>query len=129
MTRLILASVLAAAGIGAAVWTVPAWGQEWLGAYLPKQSDVIEMRESSEGHLAEVFYSNAADSSSSGFRGLLEFGEVQARVIVRIGGEDVQYAEIIEVTPLHPQHMVWPEGPVHVLDGEEVVIQIMGALF
>ena len=103
-------------------------------AYQPKDPDDLFMRASEEGQLAEVFYSNSASSSSTGFDDVLSYERddgivVQAHVRVRIGGEDVKMAEIIEVTPLHPQHQAWPSGPVNVMDGEEIVIQILAPMF
>jgi hypothetical protein len=117
-------------GIGAAIWSIPARAQNFpnIGHDVSDPDDLF-MRDSEEGHLAEVFYSNSATSSSTGFDGVMEHNGVQVHVSVRIGGDDVQFAEILEVRPLHPQHVVFPEGPVNVLDGEEIVVQIMTPLF
>ncbi len=130
MTRLIALAFPLAAAIGLAVWAIPAWPQNFpnIGHDISDPDDLL-MRDSEEGHLAEVFYSNSATSSSTGFDGVMEHNGIQVHVTVRIGGDDVQFAEILEVRALHPQHVVFPEGPVNVLDGEEIVVQIMTPLF
>jgi hypothetical protein len=109
------------------------WGN-YPSSIPPRDPDVLLMRESEEGHLAEVFYSNSASEASNGFNGVMEHTRddgltVQAHIRILIGGEDVDYAEIIEVTPVHPQHSAFPAGPIPVMDGEEIVIQIMLPMF
>ena len=112
-------------------WIVPAVAQEF-PSYLPAmQMDVIEMRESAQGHLAELFYSNSASQASTGADRVLTFdhptfGPVEVHVHVQINGEGM--AEVITVTPLNSQHMAYPVDPQPVEDGEEVVIQIMGGI-
>lgn len=135
MTRALILPILwACIGIVLAVWSIPAWGQDYTATYAPKDPDDLFMRESQEGHLAEVFYSNSASSSSTGVNEVFSYERddgtvIEAHVRVRIGGHDVNMAEIIEVTPLHPQHSAFPAGPVNVMDGEEIVIQIMAPMF
>lgn len=114
------------------VWhVVPATAQEL--SYLPSslQMDVLRLRESSEGHLAELFYQNSASQASGNVDKVMSyehplFGLIEVHVEVRINAFGM--AEVLTVRPLNPGHMVFPEGPIPVRDGEEVVVQIMGGL-
>lgn len=113
-------------------WIVPAVAQDW-NNYVPPQMgrDVIELRASEAGHLAELFYSNSADMASTGADRVYSyehptFGVIEVHVHIQINGEG--QSEVITVTPLNVQHMPLPADPQPVADGEEVVIQIMGGV-
>lgn len=110
MTRAVILAALLAAG--------PAWAD-----------DTLLMRESPEGHLAEVYYRNSERQSSGGVSRVYQHEGVEAHVEVRIGGADVRYAEIITVTPLDPGHVVLPEGPQEVMDGADFVFIITLPMF
>ena len=116
---------------GALVFAVvPAGAQEFGSSPMPSMVwDVIEMRESQQG-IAEVFYSNSADQASSGADRVYSFehptfGLIEAHIHIQINGEG--QSEVITVTPLNPQHMAFPPEAA-VVDGESIVIQIMGGV-
>lgn len=120
MIRAIIQSIPICALFAALVWSLsPAWAN----------GDTVLMRENPDGHLAEVYYMNSAKQSSSGVNRVFEYDGVQARVRVQIGGGDVNFAEIITVTPVDAQHMVLPEGPQEVMDGSDIIFVIMLPMF
>ena len=114
------------------IFAFPAIGQEFGNFSPPSMTwDRIELRESSAGHLAELFYSNSADQASSGANRVWSyehpvFGVIEVHVHIQINGEG--QSEVITVTPVNPQHMAFPADPQPVVDGETVVIQIMGGI-
>ena len=114
------------------ILAAPALAQDW-GQYVPPQmaQDVVELRASTQGHLAELYYSNSADMASSGANRVYAyehptFGVIEVHVLITINGEG--QSEVITVTPLNVQHMPLPADPMPVADGEEIVIQILGGI-
>jgi hypothetical protein len=89
--------------------------------------DIIELRPSSEGHAAEVFYSNEAGMSSNPGIHVLELDEV--RVQVRIAFAPNSDAELFCVTVLDDYHVAFPADCVAVEDGQEAVTQVMRPMF
>jgi hypothetical protein len=113
---------------GALVFAVVPAGAQEFPSYLPTmEMDVVELRESSEGHLAELFYANSAMQASSGVDRVLEWNGIQVHVKIIINGHGM--SEVLTVTPLDPAHIAFPSGPIPVRDGEEVVVQIMLPMF
>ncbi len=77
---------------------------------------------------AIVTYYNSVENCSSAFDiKLIAPNGIGARVRVIIGGEEVDYKEVITVEPLDPNFMSFPPE-VEVLDGEKTEIVIMGGL-
>ena len=89
--------------------------------------DIIELRPSSEGHAAEVFYSNEAGMSSNPAIHVLELGQV--RVHVQISFAPNSDAELFCVTVLDEMHVAYPADCQTVEDGQEAVTQIMVPVF
>lgn len=86
--------------------------------------DTIELRPSSEGHVAEVYYRNSpVQNSLSVIKSMeLDGAEVMVRVIVTGAGE------ILIVRPKDVTLVAVPDR-VDVPDGGEVVVQIMRPMF
>ena len=89
--------------------------------------DLIEIRPSSEGHAAEVFYSNEARMSSTPGIHILELDDV--RVQVRIAFAPNSDAELFCVAVLDDYHVAYPADCQTVEDGQEAVAQIMVPVF
>lgn len=85
--------------------------------------DLIELRPSSEGHVAEVYYRNNAGQDSMGGVYRLELDGVEVDVQVIVSGD-----ETLLVRPYDPTLIAVPEQ-VDVPDGMEVVVQIMLPMF
>lgn len=108
MTRILLGTLLTVAAICA--------------AYVA-HSDTLEVRDSSEGHAAEVFYENSYSLNSKNQRLVETHNGVEVRITIEMRGSG---PETITVEPLDPNYIAvpWTED-LH--DGSSVVIQIMRA--
>lgn len=86
--------------------------------------DTLELRESSEGHLAELRYLNSEGRNSNGGTFELEFDgvRVEATVIVAVGDE------ILVVRPLDDGLIAIPDR-IDVPDGSDVIVQIVMPMF
>ena len=85
--------------------------------------DIIELRPSSEGHVAEVYYKNSPDQNSRGGVYRLELDGVEVSVQVIVSGD-----ETLIVHPYDPTMIAVPDW-IDVPDGMEVVVQIMLPMF
>ncbi len=104
------------------LFAFPVMAQE--AVYMPQERDDLEIRESSEGHFAEIAYVNAASQISTGGRRVLIWEGEEIAVDIEI----TPGPEIIRITP--------PEGFMAIPDYAEVpddgvafVIQIALAMF
>ena len=86
--------------------------------------DVLELRPSSEGHVAEVYYKNSVVQNSMGGVFVLEMGELRVQVQVVVSVAD----ETLIVVPMDPELIAVPDR-IDVSDGEETVVQIMRPMF
>jgi hypothetical protein len=121
--------VLAACLIfSALVWhVVPAEAQDW-PTYTPRDPDDLVIRESSEGHFAEIAYDNSHAMSSQEGDFPLEWQGETIIVSIKLGGQDIGGAEIVRVTP--PDTLIAVPDYAEVLDGAEpFIFQIMQAMF
>ena len=105
------------------IFSCPVMAQEWT-SYSPAEVDDLEIRESSEGHFAEIAYVNSADMLSAPGRHVLMWEGEAIEVIIEI----TPGPERITITP--------PEGFIAIPDYAEVpddgvpfVIQIALAMF
>lgn len=85
--------------------------------------DIIEIRKSSEGHKAEVYYSNSRDQNSGGGLAVLEWEGIVVEVYVQVLGD-----ERVTVRPMDPNLIAVP-AEADVPDGDGIVIQIMLPMF
>jgi len=85
--------------------------------------DIVELRPSSEGHVAEVYYKNSVVQNSMGGVFVLELEELRVQVQLVVGGD-----ETLIVVPLDNQLIAVPDR-IDVSDGEETVVQIMRPMF
>jgi hypothetical protein len=107
---------------------VLAQNQDHVGiTYTETRPDELVIRESSEGHFAEIWFWNSDSQSSSGGNFTLTWEGEEFAVRIRIGGADVDFAEIITVEP--PPHLMAMPDYQEVPDGEGYVIQIVQGLF
>lgn len=105
------------------IFAFPAFGQGWT----PADPDDLEIRASQDGHFAEIVYDNAAAlTSQSGTHVLIWEGE-EFTVSIEVGGQDVNGAEILRVTP--PPHLIAVPEYAEVPDGEVFVVQILRPMF
>lgn len=88
--------------------------------------DTLEMRDSTEGHAAELLYINSAGQSSG--MGVYHLSHNGIQIAVRMDFEPGSTRERIKVTVLDGQHVAIPEE-IAVADGEETVIQIYRPMF
>lgn len=95
--------------------------------------DTIELRDSGEGQMAEVFYSNSAGLSSQNISRLMTHetrdGPITLRVTIRVGGKEVNHAEQIVVEVVEPDTVIAFPPEAYVTDGETVTIQILRPMF
>ena len=99
--------------------SVPALAQETVY----QGGDIITLRESSEGHVAELYYSNAGEQSSNGGVDVVEWNGVRVGFRVEVKGD-----ETIRVFP-EDETMIAVPDRADVPDGEGIVIQIMLPMF
>lgn len=85
--------------------------------------DIVELRPSSEGHVAEVYYKNSVVQNSMGGVFVLELDGLRVQVQLIVGGE-----ETLLVVPLDPELIAVPDR-IEVSDGKETVVQIMLPMF
>jgi len=85
--------------------------------------DVLELRPSSEGHVAEVYYKNSVVQNSMGGVFVLELEDIRVQVQLIVGGD-----ETLIVVPMDNQLIAVPDR-IDVSDGEEAVVQIMRPMF
>ena len=90
-------------------------------------NDALTVRDSSEGHAAEVYYSNSADMDSSPADRVETHNDIVLRLRIELG-VDERGRERITVEPQSPGLIAHPPF-ADVLDGESVVIQVMRAMF
>lgn len=109
------------------VFAFPVMAQDYWTLIGTNDPDDLEIRASSEGHFAEVVYDNAASLSSQSGRHVLIWRGEEIVVEIEVGGEEVNGAEIIRVTP--PEHLLAVPDYAEVPDGEVFTIQIMQAMF
>jgi hypothetical protein len=105
------ATLAAVAILGGLVIAKAAWG------------DTLLLRDSSEGHAAEVFYSNSLMMDSINITRTETHNGVQVRIQVEVNGRG---PERITVEPLDPDYIAVP-WQLEVEDGFDVTIQIMRA--
>lgn len=89
--------------------------------------DIIEIRKSSEGHKAEVYYSNTRVQNSGGGQVFLDYGDVVVHIKVEVNA-GLDGAERVTVSPVNPGLIAVPET-ADVKDGDGIVIQIMLPMF
>jgi hypothetical protein len=100
----------------------------------PAAADVIEIRESNEGHAAEIWYANQKhpNATSSPQDRIFELGPVRVRIVLNVNptSEPVEFKnkERLIVEPLTPGLIAEVES-IYVADGEDVVVQLMWAAF
>lgn len=109
-------------------WATWALAQGFPNIPTSAESDSLVIRDSSEGHLAEVEFHNSAASTSGTVDRVFEWGDVRVRVKVEIGSALVDYAEILTVEPLSHEYLAFPPE-AHVKDGDTFVVQIMLPMF
>lgn len=95
--------------------------------------DTIELRDSGEGQMAEVFYSNSAGLSSQNISRRMTHetrdGPLTIRVTIQVGGKEVNHAEQITVEVVEPDTVIAFPSEAYVMDGETVTIQILRPMF
>jgi hypothetical protein len=101
----------------------PVMAQEWT-SYMASDVDDLEIRESSEGHFAEIAYVNSADMLSAPGRHVLMWeGEA-----IEVSIEITPGPEIIRITP-PDDLMAVPDYAEVPDDGVPFIIQIMRPMF
>jgi hypothetical protein len=95
-----------------------------IAAIVQSGGDTIELRPSSEGHVAEVHYRNSVVQNSLSGIYTMELGDVRVQVHVIVTGGD----EILIVRPKDETLIAVPDR-IDVADGEETVVQIMRPMF
>lgn len=101
----------------------PAYSQPSSAGHVPSgQPDAIEIRDSSEGHLAEIVYSNSADLTSAAQVLEMSHNGVTVRVRIIVGKD-----ETLIVEPQEPDVIAVPPE-IDVPDGAEAVVQLMRPL-
>ena len=86
--------------------------------------DTIELRPSSEGHVAEVHYRNSVVQNSQSVMHHMNLDGIEVVVRVIVGTDD----ETLMVWPKDPELIAVPDQ-IDVPDGGEVVVQIMRPMF
>lgn len=95
--------------------------------YSSTDPDDLVIRESQDGHFAEIYYDNSAAQSSTGGDFVLEWEGEQFAVNIRVGSGEVDFAEVITVVP--PDHLLAVPNYQEVPDGETFTIVIMRPMF
>lgn len=90
--------------------------------------DMLEIRDSADGHWAEVYYANSAERMSGGGTYTFEREGVTVEVTIEIGGPEINYAERCTVRVLDAGLIAIPET-IDVIDGEHATIIITRPMF
>jgi hypothetical protein len=105
------------------LFAFPVMAQDWT-AYAPQETDDLEIRESSEGHFAEIAYVNAESMISTPGRRVLMWEGEAIEVFIEI----TPGPEIIRITP-PDDLMAVPDYAEVPDDGVPFIIQIMRPMF
>lgn len=101
-----------------------AFGQN---AYRCTPPDRISIADDGPGRAIVTYYNSINDCSSNVDRVLTSDNGIAVRVIIEVGGEDINYRESIKLEPQDPNMMAFPpEGEL--FDGEERRFVIQGGL-
>ena len=93
--------------------------------------DTLELRESSEGNIAELLYKNVdGQESTPGLYPLsmVNSDGVEVRIVVKLEFEANSVDERITVIVAGDLYVAMPES-IAVADGEETIVQIMAPMF
>lgn len=106
------------------LWPTRVYADEY-PAFLFAGDDTVEIRASSEGHVAEIEYKNSTPPGTSFGRKVVQHGDLIVEVFI---GSGVEGSERIRITPMGVDLIAVPEV-IDVPDGQGVVVQLMRAMF
>lgn len=87
--------------------------------------DTLELRDSEEGNVAELFYENTGGQQSKPGLYILEHNGVTIRVFLSLEGTG---EERIQIEDVEDEHVAFPPE-IAIPDGATTVIQIMRPMF
>lgn len=101
-----------------------AWGQ---GSYVCTPPDRLTIADDGPGRAIVTYYNSVNDCSNNVDRVLTSENGIAVRVVIEVGGEEIEYRERITLEPQDPNMMAFPPEQ-DLLDGEERRFVIQGGL-